>query len=51
MKKLMVMLLVVCLVLPITAIADVSMPDLTEYSTEDLIDFIVYNDKPVLPTR
>lgn len=37
MKKLMVMLLVVCLVLPITAIADVSMPDLTEYSTEDLI--------------
>ena len=37
MKKLMVMLLVVCLFLPITVLAVVSMPDLTEYTTEDLI--------------
>ena len=37
MKKLMVILLLVCLVLPITVLADVSLPDLTEYTTEDLV--------------
>jgi len=37
MKKIIVMLLLVCLSLPLTVTADVSMPDLTEYSTEDLI--------------
>ena len=48
MKKVVVILLVVCLALPLTTIADVSLPDFTDYTTEDLIALKTMIDQEML---